>query len=182
METLYEYFQRIGLLDYDATPSVIAEAKRQYRKSYQKEYQKKFRKNNVRKDIYFSPKEFNRLSSLARKNKKPVSRFCKDLIFAYLDKHFVLPDDETVRQLELFLRGATNNLNQLVRYIHQRKELSYQDISYLRDRINEMENMISQSLRSPDDLREYLEKVVHQNPQTISVLETVLKTYKTDDN
>ena len=29
METLYEYFQRIGLLDYEATPSAIAEAKRQ---------------------------------------------------------------------------------------------------------------------------------------------------------
>jgi len=27
METLYEYFQRMGLLDYEATPSVIAEAK-----------------------------------------------------------------------------------------------------------------------------------------------------------
>jgi hypothetical protein len=178
METLYQYLQRNGLFDYEASPSVLADAKRQYRKEYQKEYQKNFRKKNIRKDIYFTPREFNRLSTLSKQHKKSVSRLCKDLVFAYIDIHFVLPDDEKIRSLELYLRGATNNLNQLVRYIHQRKELSYSDISYLKDMVNMIETKVSSALREPDDLEKYLQKVIQQNPHTISVIENIVKTHK----
>ena len=122
MESLYQYLDRM-LHEYETTPSVLAEAKRQYRKLYQKDYQKKFRKNNIRKDIYFTPQEFSRLSKVAKHHKVSVPRLCKELSFAYLDSQFVLPDDKQIRRLELYLRGVTNNLNQLVRYVHQRKNL-----------------------------------------------------------
>ena len=174
METFYQYIQRMGLLDYDASPSVIAEAKREFRKAYQKDYQRNYRKKKVRKDLYFSPQEFNRLTALARKHKMPISKLCKELIFGYMDKQFVLPDDEKVRQLELYLRGVTNNLNQLVRYIHQRKELHHDDIINLRNQINKIEGVVSRSFRTPDDLEDFLKKILRENPSQIYVLENFI--------
>lgn len=177
METFYEYIQRIGLLEYDATPSVIAEAKREFRKAYQKDYQRNYRKKKVRKDLYFSPQEFNRLSALARKHKKPVSKLCKELIFGYIDKQFVLPDDQQVRKLELYLRGVTNNLNQLVRYIHQRKDLSHDDIFNLRNQVNEIEGVVSKSFRNPNDIEAFLKSIIQQNPSAIYVLENFINQF-----
>lgn len=174
METLYQYLQRIGLFDYEVSPEVLAEAKKQYRKEYQKEYQKQFRLKNIRKDIYFTPKEFKHLSSIARKQNKSIPKLCKELIFAYLQKLYVLPDDETVRQLELYLRGATNNLNQTVRYIHQRKELTLDDFAYLRNQVDTIENKVSQLLRSPLDLEKYLEDKIEHDPQLIYLLEYLI--------
>jgi hypothetical protein len=177
METFYEYLQRQGLLDYDASPSVLAEAKREFRKAYQKDYQRNYRKKKVRKDLYFSPQEFNRLIALARKHKKPVSKLCKELIFGYMDKRFILPDDEQVRTLELYLRGVTNNLNQLVRYIHQRKELNHDDIINLRNQVNEIEGEVSRSFRSPDDLEGFLKNIIQQNPSAIYILENFINQF-----
>lgn len=177
MESLYQYLNRMGLLEYETTPSALANAKREYRKSYQKNYQKKFRKNNVRKDIYFTPQEFSRLAKVAKQHKVSVPRLCKEFTFAYLNSKFVLPDDKQIRRLELYLRGVTNNLNQLVRYIHQRKDLSVIDISTLREQVNEMENHISTTLRSPVNLQEYLERLVQQKPEVLSVLHYIIETH-----
>lgn len=174
METFYQYLQRMGLLEYDASPSVIAEAKREFRKAYQQDYQKNYRKKKVRKDLYFSPQEFNRLSSLARKHKKPVSKLCKELIFGYMDKQFILPDDQQVRNLELYLRGVTNNINQLVRYIHQRKDLHYEDIVSIQNQVNEIEGVISRNFRTPDDLEGFLKNLLEQNPSSIYTLENFI--------
>lgn len=164
----------MGLLEYDTSPSVLAEAKREFRKAYQKDYQRNYRKKKVRKDLYFNSQQFNKLSALAKKHKMPVSKLCKELIFGYIDKQYVLPDDENVRQLELYLRGVTNNLNQLVRYIHQRKELSHDDIINLRNQINEIEEVVSRSFRAPDDLEGFLENVLRDNPSAIYALENFI--------
>ncbi len=179
METLYQYLDRM-LHEYETTPSALAKAKREYRKQYQRAYQKEYRNknNHVRKDIYFTPQEFSRLTKVAKQHNVSVPRLCKELSFAYINSQFVLPDDKQIRRLELYLRGVTNNLNQLVRYVHQRKDLSVIDISTLREQVNEMENHISTTLRSPVNLQDYLERLVQQKPEVLSVLHYIIETYK----
>jgi hypothetical protein len=179
MESLYQYLHRIGLLEQEVTPEELARAKQEYRKVYQRAYQKSYRDANIRKDIYFTPTEYKQLSKVAKKYHLSVPGLCKQLTFAYLKTEFVLPADNHVRGLELYLRGATNNINQLVRYIHQRKELSYSDIENLRGRVNAMETKVSQSLRSPINLQEYLENKIQQNPETLSLLQYLLETHST---
>ena len=168
----------MGFLEHETTPSALAEAKRQYRKIYQKDYQNRFRKNNVRKDIYFTPQEFSQLAKVAKMHNVSVPKLCKELTFAYIESQFVLPDDKQIRRLELYLRGVTNNLNQLVRYVHQRKDLSVIDISTLREQVNEMENHVSTTLRSPVNLQDYLEGLVQQNPEVLSVLHYIIEAHK----
>ena len=168
----------MGLLEHEVTVAELTKAKRQHRKNYQKSYQKSYRAKNIRKDCYFTPSENLRLSPVAKKHKMSVPRLCKVLAFAYLDGHYVLADDKQVHQLELYLRGATNNINQLVRYIHQRKDLSFNDILTFREQINEMEDHISTSLRHPDNLQKYLKTLVQQKPEILSVLQHIIETLK----
>lgn len=177
MESLYQYLNRMGLLEHETIPSVLAEAKREYRKIYQKDYQKKFRKDNVRKDIYFTPQEFSRLSKVAKQHKMSVPRLCKELTFAYLNSQFVLPDDKQIRRLELYLRGVTNNINQLTKFANQRKGLSVNDMLIIKGQVNEMENHISTTLRSPVNLQDYLERLVLQKPEILSVLHYIIETH-----
>jgi hypothetical protein len=175
MESLYQYLHRFGLLEQKTTPEELEWAKREYRKAYQRAYQKNYRNTHVRKDIFFTPSEYKQLSKVAQKYHLSVPGLCKQLTFAYLKTQFVLPDDDRVRGLELYLRGATNNINQLVRYIHQRKELSYSDIENIRGQVNSMETKVSQALRSPVNLQEYLENEIQQKPETLSLLQYLLE-------
>jgi len=178
METLYQYLNRMGLLDREAIVAELTMAKREHRKIYQKSYQKEYRKKNIRKDSYYTQLEHLRLSTVAKKYKMSVPRLCKVLAFAYLDGYYVLADDKQVHQLELYLRGVTNNINQLTRYIHQRKGLSFNDILTFREQINEMEDHISTSLRHPVNLQEYLENQIQQTPEIISVLQHIIEPHK----
>ncbi|OFY47804.1 MAG: hypothetical protein A2W85_13455 [Bacteroidetes bacterium GWF2_41_31] len=177
MESLYQYLHRIGLLEQETSPEELAQAKREYRKTYQRAYQKIYRDANIRKDIYFTPTEHKQLSKIAQKYHLSVPGLCKQLTFAYLKTQFVLPDDQQVRGLELYLRGVTNNHNQLIRYIHQKKDLKISDIENLNERVNAMETKVSQALRSPINLQEYLENEIQQKPETLSLLQYLLETH-----
>jgi len=179
METLWQYLNKLGLLEREATGEELAEAKRQYRKIYQKDYQKQFRRNHVRKDLFLTKKEHAQLSAVAKQHKgrKSVARLCKELAFAYLDNHYVLPDDAQVRQLELYLRGATNNLNQLVRYVHRQKAFSLHELDILRCQVNEMEERISKALRHPSTLQGYLKKLVQEKPELLTTIRDILNSY-----
>lgn len=177
MESLYQYLHRIGLLEQETSPDELSRAKQEYRKSYQRTYQKNYRNTHIRKDIYFTPVEYKQLSKIAKKHNQSVPKLCKQLTIAYLKSQFVLPDDKQVRQLELYLLGVTNNLNQLVRYIHQRKEFNISDIENLKVMVNTMETKVSQSLRSPENLQNYLENKIQQKPETLSLLQYLLENH-----
>lgn len=181
MEILYQYLHRKGFLERETTKDELEEAKQQYRKLYLKEYQKEFRRINIRKDIYFTPIEFSKLSSASKKFNMPLPRLCKELTLAYLNNQFLLPDDTQIRQLEIYLRGVTNNINQLVRYIHQQKRLSENDLSILRTQINEMEERISLALRQPLNIQEYLENQIPQKPEILSILKKIIENHKHHD-
>ena len=175
MESLYQYLHRMGLLEQEVSPKELAQAKQKYRKDYQHAYQKKYRKAHIRKDIYFTPVEYKQLSKIAKKHNQSVPQLCKQLTIASLKSQFVLPDDKQVRQLELYLRGVTNNINQLVRYFHQRKDLNFNDIKNLKVLVNAMETKVSQALRSPENLQNYLENEIQKKPETLSLLHYLLE-------
>ena len=77
-----------------------------------------------------------------------MAPFIRASVLAYLDQCYVVPDDETVRQLELGIRRVGNNVNQLTALAH-RAGFDPSAIAELHDHLAELEEEVSRAFRDP---------------------------------
>ena len=181
METLIQYLYRTGLLE-NGTKEEIEEAKKTFRKAYSQNKQREYRRQNIRKEIILTKKEFSVLCKAAEQRKIKLSPFLKKAALCYVNEHFILPEDSRVNGLELNLRRIGNNINQLIRYAHQKKGISVKDIQALQQQINKLEDEISRALRQPISLRKYLEQLLQDQPEFVAVLEQLITKYKKEND
>ena len=158
-ETLREYLLRNGVNE--STPSYqIDNLKKAYEKQYLKTYQKDYRKKNKRVELTLSSKEHQKIQRASKGAK--MATFIKSAVFAYLDKKYVIPDNEKVQRLELGIRNLGNLLQQLVDDCPS--SMSQADFDFLRQKINGLEDMMSTSFRNPKEVLDFIHQQIQQTP------------------
>jgi hypothetical protein len=89
------------------------------RRQYRKEYQSNYRKEHTRLEIALTEAQDRRLSEAAERHHIKRSAFVRKAAFSYLDRRYIVPDPELVRNLELSIRRIGTNLNQIARHESQ---------------------------------------------------------------
>ena len=100
-------------------------------------------------EILLMPSESKRLATEARKHGKRKATFAREAMFAYMDRRFVVPDDEVVQRLELAIRRIGTNLNQIARRVNENRVVTELDVEHANRLLAELEQVVTAAFRDP---------------------------------
>ncbi|QGY44846.1 plasmid mobilization relaxosome protein MobC [Maribellus comscasis] len=175
-KNLFLYLQSLGLLEH-GTEEQIERAKQDFKKLQQNSYATKFSQSHKRKSVYLTQKEMSVLMTAAKRHGMRLGTFIRFAALAYVKTEYLLPSDSKIQELEVALRRIGNNINQLTKHVHQRG-FTKEDLVAFQQKLNELENRVSDFLRQPLPLKEFLKNLLHQKPEYADVLEKVLKEFR----
>lgn len=135
----------------DSPPEILEEARAEYRRRYQKHYQSELRRRRERLEILLTPSESKRLTNEARRHGKRKATFAREAMFAYMDRRFVVPDDEVVQRLELAIRRIGTNLNQIARRVNEKRVATDLDVDGTNRLLAELEELVTEAFRQPPE-------------------------------
>jgi hypothetical protein len=142
----------------------------------------KLRKKNKRSELYFSPEEHKRLSSLAKQHKLKLSPFLKASVLAYHEKLFILPDRTILYDLQLELLRQGTNLNQIAYLCQREKHVRTESVDEVIQHVKRLEKSISDALMYPDDLESLVHQALKEKPEFIVTLQFILNSHCSDDH
>ena len=121
------------------------------RREYMRDYQRKRRAGKKRVELVYRLDEYRRLEREAGQHGRKVAPFVKACADAYLTKSYVVPDEETVRELRLAIRRIGTNVNQIARRAN-RSGVEHQDLEHVVGLIYELEDRIGEAFRNPGEV------------------------------
>jgi len=121
------------------------------RREYLKHYQRELRQRMRRTEILFEPDEYERIKSAARHHNMKLAPFMRACINAYLKKTYVVPDEESVRELRRGIRAIGVNVNQVARRAN-RSGVEHQDLEHVVCLIYDLEDRIGEAFRNPREV------------------------------
>ncbi len=122
-------------------------------KDRKRKYLQELRRTYTRVDLMIPPEEAIVIQSAARKHGIKVGKLLRVATLAYLNQEFVVPDPEVVRALELQIRRIGTNINQIARAANRSRSVSTQNIEDAFHLLAELEDVIDQAFRHPDQNR-----------------------------
>lgn len=121
------------------------------RREYMREYMKKRRAGKKRVELVYDFDEYRQLERKARAHGRKVASFIKACVDACLEKAYVVPDEEKVRELRLALRRIGTNVNQIARKANQ-AGLDNQDIEQALNLVYELEDRVGEAFWNPKEV------------------------------
>jgi|GEM_PF-1174054 len=103
------------------TKKELESLRKEYRRLYHKAYYKKRKKNSYHLVVRMTKKEYMVLQGYAKEHNKSLNKFIKEIAFAYLENGYLPRDAKQLTRMENEIRSIGNNINQVVRRIHQLK-------------------------------------------------------------
>ena len=140
------------------------------------EYQRRYRKRRRRVDVLFERDEYEQIKRAATRHSMKVGPFIRACVGGYLQRVYVLPDDEALRRLQLGIRRIGNNLNQLVRHAH-RAGLEPVDIDAMNRHLATLEDEIIVALQEPPELLDVIDRALREKPYLAGEMQAVLDAY-----
>lgn len=153
--------------------------KKAYRAKYAKEYNKEFVAKNSRKTLIFTPEEMEYLQEQAKKYQMKLSPFLKATIFAYLNSTFIFPEKDLLTNIEITLREINNRIAESIQYIHFSKTLTIEDIQQIKLQISQIEKSLSDNLKTPPSLENWLDSQVKKDEMFLPKLLKIIANYLT---
>ena len=129
----------------------MADTRDDDRLRYKREYQLAFRKEHTRLEITLTKAQHGRLSAEAARHGMKRSAFVREALFAYLDRRYLVPDPDVVRNLELGVRRIGTNVNQLARHVNTERVAKVADVEGANKLLVELEELISSAFRKPPE-------------------------------
>jgi hypothetical protein len=109
-----------------------------------------YRKRMKEYTLIFSAEYAVKIEKYAMDKGMNVTEYFKALIGAQeLETGYIVPKNSHLQDLILEIRRIGNNINQLVRYCNTNKVVSMNEISYLKQKLDELEKCIAVSLTKP---------------------------------
>ena len=147
-----------------------------YKKQKNREYKAKWAREMIR----FSPREIEELTKIAKQYGIARAPFLKACIYGYLKDHYVLPDDTKVRSLELGIHQISQSINQTVRHIHNNGIMSIDDLEKIKQQIHRLEAVISHTMRTPPNLKEWIRQQKQLDGQFVARLLEIINEIEND--
>lgn len=180
---LNDYLIALGITK-DTPVDQIAFHKKQHRKLYQKAYGKERRRRVVRVEHTLSKSEYRKLKRYAKRYKrKALNRFILDCAMAYLVDEYVNHDEALTQKVSYQIRAIGNNVNQVVHQLHRTKD--YQNkaaYSQLKTEIEQLHQTVQAHIKQPPKIKQILEKLFEDVPESIHDFERFLATIKAKNN
>ena len=142
----------------------VEKAKKFYRKNYLKQYYHENKHLRQRKNITFSLEEYDLIEDQAKDHDMKVAAFIREAILAYIEGEVLLPQDHISKGVMHEINKIGNNINQLVRYIHQRSNITKEDIFSLKNDLQVIEGFIKQQYQTPPNLIDIVKDRMKHNP------------------
>ena len=121
------------------------------RREYMREYQRKRRAQKKRIEVVYDWDEFRRLEREARAHGQKIAPFIKACADAYLEKAYIVPDEESVHELRVAMRRIGTNMNQIARK-GNRSGLDSHDMNQALNLFYELEDLIGKAFRNPKEV------------------------------
>lgn len=118
------------------------------------------RPRSIRKEISFTPKEFQTLEKAAKEQNKKFSLFVKQAALACTQKVFILSDEHPLRTFDLRLKEIANSINKIAEFDGTFKAQHTQQIYYFLD----MLEMAINELKEPLTLENIIKKAIAERP------------------
>lgn len=126
------------------------------------------RPRSIRKEISFSPKEFQILEKAAQQQNKKFSLFVKQAALSCTQKVFILSDEHPLRTFDLRLKNIANSINAIAQFDPPFKAQHTEQIYYFLDMLQKavdelkepltLENIIRQAITERPDLHAFMRK------------------------
>lgn len=144
-----------------------------------RERKRRYRASHRTYSLSFTISEAKEIEREADKYCKTAPQFIKALVEAHLNGNgYVIQDESRLKDLVYQLRMVGSNLNQTVRHINSKKEVSYKDVEQLQNQLNAIENHVVKALTQPTEITQVLQKYLKQNPAKLHTLINWLNQYQ----
>jgi hypothetical protein len=140
---------------------LIKEAKREYRREYKRAWRKA--KRSIAKEITttWEKGEFKILQTEASRHKESLSGFIKKATVAYMDKRYVVPNEQQVTKTIQYLALVYNSMEELYEDGLVAKEVE----RILQVQLSKLEHDIRVLLFSPKSIEQVIREQVSNSPQ-----------------
>jgi len=174
METQRHYLMRLGLAEAPHDSEKVIAAKKAYRAWYKREKNKEYRESRSYVKLMLLPAEKRKLKKAAGHHGKHLATFIKMIALAYLDKVYILPDEDQLRKLEIAYRRVGNNINQIAKKCNSQTSTRYLDVVRLQNQLSALEKETTKYLRKPMTLDRLVESLLKE-PQLLDQVKRTLE-------
>jgi len=147
---IWEYLNKVGVLE-KGSEEEIKTAKRKYRLNYFIEFRKQYRKKKQEYSVYYSKEnaEHTKISQAAKKHNLTPTAFIRLSSLAYIDKKYIVPNQEQVAHLEQLLSDCLNEVRVLVSKKEKFFWAKEDKFNAIEKRIEKLEEQINNAFRNP---------------------------------
>ena len=147
---MWEYLESSGVLE-KGTEEEIKATKKAYRKEYYLKYKRSQRLQKPEFTVNFSNDkgEYSIIQNAAKRHKMTVTAFIQASSLAYLNRRYLVPNQDQIASLEQILSQCLNEIQSIVQVrekYHWEREQKFEAIE---KRIEKLETEIDQIFRNP---------------------------------
>ncbi len=163
------------------TPAAeVARHRQLYRRGYQRHYTKKRRQDKHRLPTEWFKDEYRKLKRFSKRYRQTsLNKFIKHCVFAYLEDEYMEHDTEMAQKLCRQMQAIGNNINQVVHALHVSRDYANKaSYEHLKAQVYTLEQVVAKHRREPPKLREQLEQLFIQVPESMADFERFLNEMK----
>ena len=121
-----------------------------YKREYLREYMKNKRSYNQVVEIYFTPKQYERLTQTALTQGLSRSGYCERIVLQAIGKTIWIPNTEIISELQVSIRKIGNNINQVSKISNSQKTATPQLMEEAFQRLQLLEELVHKQLAHPE--------------------------------
>jgi hypothetical protein len=159
------------------SPAEIAWAKKEYRRRYKAEWRRVHRKENKTFTVGWTKEELGILTVASKKHKVKPTRFIKQATLAYINKRYVVPNQQEVNKILQLVAMTYNAIETII----QESEINITSIRKTEEEIFQLEHEIRVVLLSPKTIEQILELEIQKHPDTKEHITQFLEKRKNDN-
>ncbi len=137
-------------------------AKKEYRRIYKAKWRKVNRTKNKAYTVSLTSEELQVLTEAAKKHKQKPTIFIKQATFAYINKRYVVPNQQEMNKV-LQLVAMTYNA---IESIAQEPEIDLSNIKKMQEELFILEHEMRVTLLSPKTIEQIIEQEIQKDPTT----------------
>lgn len=148
-------------------------------KKKRREHKRAYRARHRTYSLSYHKDEAAVLEELASQTGQSVPEYIRAVVKAAgKGTSYVVPDGDRVQTLLLALRRIGNNINQLVRYCHGNRVVTYADLTRLQEHLSEVESVVHQTMTQPPKLTTLVEREIKKDSTVATVIRSILESHR----
>lgn len=122
----------------------------EYKREYVRDYMQNKRSSNQVIEIYFTQKQYERLSQTALNQGLSRTTFCELVILNAVCQTLWIPNGQIISELQVSIRKIGNNINQIAKISNYQKIATPQLMDEAFQRLVQLEELVHKQLAHPE--------------------------------